>query len=214
MKTPFKAIIEECIDHLGKSFSDSSALYFSESDLQSELFSLLLHALPSEAIISNKSVWGTQKTPLVRPCISRALHSELHLPEGRIDLAVLDLARVAMHVNSRGRFGHIQLQPGGHVFVEIKASRSNRSQVTSKPAWFKSIHSDIVKLNRYKHLCFLLCFDFSGILSVQDIENLKAEANRNVTIRYFIDPHKDQWFDNTKTANHCIQRIAEKAGSR
>jgi hypothetical protein len=201
MKTPVKTIVEECIDRLCKNFSDNSLLYFSESDLQSELFSLLLHELPLDTMIPNISVWGTQRAPAVRPCISRTLHTELHLPEGRIDLAVLDLAWVTMSVNSRGRFGHIQLRDGGHVFIEVKASRSNRSQVTSKPAWVKSIRSDIIKLNRYTHLCFLLCFDFSGMLTEKEIEALKTGANQNVTIRYFIDPRKDQWFDNAETAN-------------
>lgn len=198
MKTPVKNIVKECIDRLGKNFSDNSLLYFSESDLQSELFSLLLHELPPETMIPNISVWGTQRAPVVRPCISRTLHTELHLPEGRIDLAVLDFAGVTMSVNSRGRFGHIQLQDGYHIFIEVKASRSNRSQVTSKTAWIKSIRSDIVKLNKYTHLCFLLCFDFSGILTKNEIEALKVGANQNVTIRYFVNPRRDQWFDNAE----------------
>jgi hypothetical protein len=214
MGTTFKAIVKECIDHLAKRFSDSSAFYFSESDLQSELFSRLLQALPSETMISNQAVWGTQSPPSLRPCISRAVHTELHLPEGRIDIAVLDLAKVKMYVNLRGRFGHMQLEPGHHVFIEVKASRSNRSNFTSKTAWLKSIHSDIAKLNKHKHLCFLLCFDFSGILNKEDVRSLKAQAKRNVKVRYFIDPYEDRWFEKPTPANHGLQRIAERSRSR
>lgn len=47
----------------------------------------------------------------------------------------------------------------------------------------------------------------------KEIEALKVEANQNVTIKYFIDPRKDQWFDNAKTANHGVQPIADKSGS-
>ncbi|TSA09790.1 MAG: hypothetical protein D4R73_06340 [Deltaproteobacteria bacterium] len=213
MKRPLTTI-KDCIDRIGKSFSDNSALYFSESDLQSELFSFLLHELPSEGRIPNTSVWGTQRDPVLRPFSSRALHTELLLPEGRIDLAILDLDNVTVSVNSRGRFGHLQLQDGDHVFIEIKASRTNRSQITSKPAWVKSIRSDIVKLGRYGHPCFMLCFDFSGILSNTEIEGLKAEAKQNVEIRYFVDPCKDHWFHSAETANHAMHRIADKASSR
>ena len=200
MKIPL-ATIKNCIDRIGKSFSDNAALYFSESDLQSELFCFLLHELPSEGRIPYTSFWRTQKESALRPFSSRALHTEFLLPEGRIDLAILDLDNVTTSVNSRGRFSHVQLQGGDHVFIEIKASRTNRSQITSKPTWIKSIRSDIVKLGMYAHSGFMLCFDFSGILSNTEIEGLKTEAKQNVEVRYFINPYRDHWFHSTETAN-------------
>lgn len=187
------ASIRECIARLRESFASRPAMYFNESDLQSELFALLLDRFGDASSIANVFVWGTSAPKRTRQCISRRLHSELLLPEGRIDLALLDMAHVRLALNSRGRFGHIQLEKGNHVFIEIKASRTNRSRIRSRRAWKNLILSDIKKLNNYTHTCFLLCFDFNSLLTVPSVACLKRRANPNVELLYFESSISDNY---------------------
>jgi hypothetical protein len=109
------------------------------------------------------------------------------LPEGRVDIAVLDLASVTVGINSRGRFGYVQLKEGEHIFVELKTSRTNRCQAHSRKTWAAAIRNDIRKLARYKHRCFMVCFDFSDFLDAKAIRQLKRTATANVKLEYFVN---------------------------
>lgn len=159
---------------------------------------MLLKRYDKEEEIKNIFVWGTRRSRTTRKVFSRRLHSELLLPEGRIDLAVLDLDNVRFAVNSKGRYGHIQLQKGNHIFIEIKASRTNRSCISSKNRWFKSILSDIKKLKyhsqKYAHHCFIACFDFSSLLDDDSVTSLKKQTNKNVELLYFRDDKENNYF--------------------
>ena len=155
--------IREKIAVLAERFNTNPILFFNEADLQTELFTLLLEKNNSQKEISNVYMWGTQKKKPLKRIFTKRVHSELLLPEGRIDLAVLDLDNVTFAVNSKGNFGHIQLRAGNHVVIEIKASRTNRSSITSKPQWSRLLTSDIFKLNKYVHPCFLCLFRLQSI---------------------------------------------------
>ena len=136
MKTEIVAVKKE-IRSIGEFISKHPFVFFNEADIQAELFSRLLVGFGDHFKIPNRQVWGVSKQPLTRSCITRRLHSELLLPEGRIDIAIVDPAAVHLGINSKGRFGHIQLSEGDHIFIEIKASRTNRSSITSRNQWIK-----------------------------------------------------------------------------
>jgi|SRR5271155_748078 len=187
-----------CIETLRSNVLSNPLCYFSESDLQSELFALLLSEFPSVLPITNTSVWGTLNPKRLRRCCSRRVHSELLLPEGRIDVAVLDLEKVRLAANSRGRFGHIQLQDGEHIFIELKSTRTNRSVVSSVHRWNRLLEADIQRLNRYSHQCFLLCFDFCGLLPDSQTESLRKCANPNVELIYVKTDFDRCLFDSTQ----------------
>jgi hypothetical protein len=190
--------IRESIHKLGDKYRTNPTSFFNESDLQSELFQLLLKRYNKEEEIKNIFVWGTRKSRTTRKVFSRRIHSELLLPEGRIDLAVLDLENVRFAVNSKGRYGYIQLQKGNHVFIEIKASRTNRSNIPSKNKWFESVLSDIKKLNnhahRYANHCFTVCFDFNSLLDNASVSSLRRQTARNVELFYFKDDTENNYF--------------------
>lgn len=175
----------ECIHNLSENFRINPDLYFNESDLQSCLFALLLKKFNGENEINNINVWGTDKKKKVRTVSTRKLHSELLLPEGRIDLAVLEIENIRFAVNSRGRNPGFQVEEGNHIFIEIKASRTNRSNISSKNRWYKLIASDIEKLNKYTNKCFMLCFDFNLLLGDWEVSSLKEKAHENIEIFYF-----------------------------
>jgi len=176
--------IRECITNLQGKFLSCPSLYFNESDLQSELYALLLKHFDERKEITNVFVWGTDNPMPTSKCLSRSLHSELLLYNGRIDLAILDLDNVRFAMNSRGRFGHIQVQEGSHVFIEIKASRTNRSNISSRNVWLNLILADIEKLNQYEHPCFMLSFDFNKLLDDSSVVLLKKRARKNVEVLY------------------------------
>ncbi len=188
--------IRKCIENLYRNFYENAEIYFCESDLQSELFALLLKYFGDEEEISNVFNWGPSKNKPIRNVNTRRLHSELLLPEGRIDLAVLDLKKIFFAINSKGRNPGFRIEEGNHIFVEIKASRTNRSAVTSKNTWYKLILSDIEKLNRYSHKCFLLCFDFNTLLDKGRISSLHEKVKRNTELLYF---------QNNKSVNYFIE---------
>ncbi len=188
-----RTCVRECTSEIQEKFNLYPALYFNESDLQCELFALLLDRLGDNCEINNVFVWGTDKIKQTRQCISRRVHSELLLPGGRIDLAVLDLAHVRFAMNSRGRFGHIQLERGDQVFIEIKASRTNRSSITSRNSWIRSIERDIDNLNDHRYRSFMLCFDFSGVLDDPTVARLKRRAKKNIEFLYFTNEIRDNF---------------------
>lgn len=187
--------VRQSIDDLIKSAKANPVMYFGESDLQSELFSILRDRLNTNKELKKIFVWGTQSPKPTRSVLSRPLHSELLLPEGRIDLAILDLDKVRMAINSKGRFGHIQLEPGQHVFIEIKASRTNRSSVSSRSRWIRLILADVEKLRAYSHPCFLLCFDFNRLLDDDAVVSLGQDKPTNLELSYVRDDMNDHFFD-------------------
>lgn len=185
--------VKDNIVTLGKKFESNPALFFNESDLQSELFARLLLRYNNEVKIPNPFVWGTNNPKPAKIVYSRRLHSELLLAEGRIDLAVLDLNNVTFAINSKGRFGHIQIESGKHIFIEIKCSRTNRSSITSRQKWFSLITGDIKKLRRYKHPCFMVCFDFNSLLDNSRISKLQKSVAANLELLYFTNSLADYY---------------------
>jgi hypothetical protein len=115
------------------------------------------------------------------------LHSEFLLPEGRIDLAVLDLRSTRFAFNSRGRFGHAQLECGRHAFIEIKLSRTHRSGISAKQRWLRILREDLDKLRRYQWLSFLLAYDFDFQLSREEIRALSRFAGPRTRVLYIKD---------------------------
>jgi hypothetical protein len=180
-------VVRQRMERLKKNVAVHPFCYLNESDLQAELFALLLPDFSTPCLMTNTAVWGTDSPKPLRDFCSRRLHSELLLPEGRIDLAILDTSKIIFSVNSQGRFGHIQFEEGDHIYIELKATRTNRSSTRSIPAWKALLAADVEKLNRYKHRCFLLCFDFGSIMSESDIPTLMAAAKPHVEVLYFRD---------------------------
>lgn len=196
MKSQAKEI--EIIKNLLSDFSEifwvKPDMFFNESDIQSELYSKLRRNFGRETQFDNVFVYGTDKPKKHRKIPTQRLHSELLLPEGRIDLAILDLENTYLALNSRGKYGGLRIYDGQHIFFEIKASQTSRSRISSKNQWKKSIIKDIEKLNKYKHQCYSLCFDFSGLLEEHEIESMKESANINVEVLYFTTKHKSRYF--------------------
>lgn len=186
-------LVRECITKISDIFYRNSNIYFSESDLQSNLFALLLEKFDAKDELKT-FVWGTDNPKKVKKVITRKLHSELLLPEGRIDLAVLDLEKTVFAVNSKGRNPGIRVEKGNHIFIEIKASRTNRSSITSKNRWYELILSDIEKLNRYTSQCFMLCFDYEHLLGENEISSIRDNANNNVDLHYIKSCHGSSYF--------------------
>lgn len=145
---------------------------------------MLLEFFGDPCEITNVRFWGTSKEKCSYPIITRRLHSELLLPEGRIDIAVLDSENLSFGMNSKGCNGGIRIHKGNHIFIEIKASRTNRSSITSKRTWMKSITNDIDKLAKYSYKSFMLCFEIQRILDEEDIEILQKHAQQKVELLY------------------------------
>lgn len=185
--------IRKCIAEINNRFCQYPSLFFNESDIQSELFALLLKKFGNKTEIKNTSVWGTNKIKKTKKCFTKKLHSELLLPNGRIDIVILDLDSIRFAMNSQGNFGYIQLEDGNHIFIEIKASRTNRSNISSKKKWYDLIASDIKKLNQYTHPCFILCFDFKNILDKTMINSLEKITKKNVELVYLKNKVRDNY---------------------
>jgi hypothetical protein len=192
-----KDIIQSAIDELNKRFYSDPLVFFNESDLQSELFTILNNnkELSRNERIDEIRVWGTDSPDKARDVFTRKVHSELLLPDGRIDIAVLDLSHIILSVNSKGKFGYIQLLNGEHYFIEIKASRTNRSQFSSKNGWAEIIKKDIKKLRRYDFDSYLLCYDFNDLLTPNEIADLKREVGKRTTLVYAKDRYEDRYLE-------------------
>ncbi len=188
-------LVRECVTKISDSFYRNADIYFSESDLQSNLFALLLDKFNVEDELKRTFVWGTDKPKKVKKIITCRLHSELLLPEGRIDLAVLDLEKTVFAVNSKGHNPGIRVEKGNHIFIEIKASRTSRSSITSKNRWHKLILADIKKLNRYTNQCFMICFDYENLLGEKEISSIRNEANKNIEVHYIKSGYVSSHFE-------------------
>jgi len=190
-------VVRESIVTLSDKFKSNADIFLNESDLQSELFTLLLSAYGEKVAIQNISVWGTNAPKKTKAVYTRRLHSELCVPEGQIDLAILDLEHVRLAINSKYHFGHIQLEDGNHIFIEIKCSRTNRSSITSRNRWVGLIRKDVNKLCRYSHPCFLVCFDFSFGLDNKTIAKLQKSCSPNLELFYYTSAEADNYLAGT-----------------
>ena len=189
------------IAELERRFTCCPSAYLTESDVQAYLFSLLLQDFGEPESVHNIFPPETLgQCPTLR-FMTRRLHSELELPEGRIDLAVLDLSRVVVGITpSTGRFRLLRPQRGDHFFIEIKVSRTHRSE-KCKAVWVQSIRSDIQKLqlNRLANHSALICCDFGGLLNEAQVRSLDDLLQNNVELYYFRSAICDRYLDSSQT---------------
>jgi translation initiation factor IF-1 len=184
----------KCVEKISDIFSKNEFIFFSESDLQSYLFSLLLEKFYDKFELET-FVWGTDKPKKVKKIFTGRLHSEFLLPNGRIDLAILDIANVKFSVNSKGRNSGFRINDGNHIFIEIKASQTSRSSITSKNKWTQLIISDIEKLNSFQNPCFMVCFEYEQLLDTHEIELIQQKANSNVKFYYIKSSFENSYFE-------------------
>ena len=180
--------IRRAIQQVNDRIQNHPLAFLTESDIQCQIYAALLPIYGSFEPVSNRSVWGTDCPKPLKFIHTSRLHSELLLPEGRIDLAVLDLCATRFAFNSKGRFGHAQLELGAHAFIEIKVSRTHRSNISSKARWLKLLRADIEKLRCYPWLSFLLAYDFDLQLPKDDIDELSDLAGPLTRVLYLKDP--------------------------
>ena len=182
-----ESTIRDAIQGVNANIREHPLAFLTESDIQCQLYTTLLPAYGCLNPISNTSVWGTTQPRTLKPIQSMRLHSELLLPEGRIDLAILDLSATRFAFNSKGRFGYSQLEPGNHAFIEIKVSRTHRSGVSTRARWIQLLHADLEKLRRYPWLSFLLAYDFDFLLPQEEINAFSKLAGPQTHIIYLKD---------------------------
>jgi hypothetical protein len=184
--TKFERAIRHAIATVNSEILANPLVFLTESDIQSRLYAELLPSFGGVVEAPNTSCWGLEKARKLRPAYSSRVHSELLLPEGRIDLAILDLQATFFRFNSRGKFGHAQLGPtGNHAFLEIKVSRTHRSSLGGKSRWLYLLQTDLNKLARYPWLSFLLAynFDINGVTATE-IAGLRKSVGPNTRLIY------------------------------
>ncbi len=167
-----------------------------EADIQARLYAALVPHFGGLQRVSNTFVWGTPRPRPLMSLMSVRLHSELRLLRGSVDLAILDLSATRFAFNSKGRFGHAQLQPGDHIFIELKATRTHRSQVSTRARWKDLIHADLEKLSQYAWPSLMLCYDFDFHLVGPEVADLKRRAGPRTQFLYFKDTHASCYFEN------------------
>jgi len=190
-------IIRKAIKQVNSVVQKNPLAFLTESDIQCQLYTALLPLFGDIEPVSNTSIWGTAKPRTLKSISSKRLHSELLLPEGRIDLAILDLSATRFAFNSKGRFGHTQLESGNHVFIEIKVSRTHRSRIATQSRWLQLLHSDIQKLRAYPWLSFLLAYDFDFQLSQEHINEISRQAGSHTRFLYLKDDYMSNYFEQT-----------------
>jgi hypothetical protein len=178
--------IRGAIQRVNAEVREHPLAFLTESDLQCQLYAGLLPAYGRLEPVSNTFIWGTAQPRTPKPLQSMRLHSELLLPEGRIDLAILDLRATRFAFSSKGHFGYAQLQPGSHAFIEIKVSRTHRSSI-GKARWLRLLRADLDKLRRYPWLSFLLAYDFDFQLPPAEIRALSRMAGPRTRFLYLKD---------------------------
>ncbi len=187
--------IHRRVDELRRDFNSCPSKYVcGESDLSDELFALLRSDFSALEEIKNIYVWDGKPMPRGLHFLTRRLHSEVRLAGSSIDLAVLDLTHVTVSIDPKGRFSHFQLvedgEKGEHVFIEVKASRTNRGQLGRK-RWRSLIEKDIAKSNRISEgHCLVICFEFDDLLGDAAIAALHERARPNVKLLYCKNPRK------------------------
>ena len=103
--------VRKAINQVNSIIQKNPLAFLTESDIQCKLYSVLLPFFGDLESVTNTPVWLTNSPNKLKPINSTRLHSELLLPEGRIDLAIIDLKAARFAFNSKGRFGHVQLMP-------------------------------------------------------------------------------------------------------
>jgi hypothetical protein len=186
MKT-LESTIRDASQGVNANIREHPLAFLTESDIQCQLYAALLPAYGCLDPVSNTFVWGTTQPRTLKPIQSMRLHSQLLLPEGRIDLAILDLSATRFAFSSNGRFGYAQLEPGNHAFIEIKVSRTHRSGVSTRARWIQLLHADLEKLRRYPWLSFLLAYDFDFLLPQEEINTFSKLAGPQTRIIYLKD---------------------------
>lgn len=204
-----ESAIRDSIERVNAEIRRHPLAFLTESDVQCRLYAALLQDYGSMELVSNTYVWGTTQPQSLQPIQSIRLHSELLLPEGRIDLAVLDLRSTRYAFNSKGRFGYVQLESGNHVFIEIKVSRTHRSGVSTKARWLQLLRADLEKLSRYSWLSFLLAYDFDFQLSQEEINALSKHSSPNTRVLYLKDDFKCCYFE--KPPNNALNRTRKSS---
>jgi hypothetical protein len=159
-------------------------VFLTESDLQSALYSELLPSYGSLVPATRTRAWGRGEGRPLRAFLSSRLHTEFLLPEGRIDLAILDLSATWFTFGPGGSLGHVQLEPGAHAFIELKATRTHRSSVTCRSVWLKKLRSDLEKLSQYPWLSYVLAYDFDMLLAPKQILSLRRFAAPQTRLVY------------------------------
>jgi hypothetical protein len=187
-------VIRGAITRVNEEIRKHPLVFLTESDIQCRLYAALLRTYGRIEPIVNTYVWGTTKPRTLQSVKSARLHSELLLPEGRIDLAILDLDASRYAFNSKGRFGYVHLETGDHTFIEIKVSRTHRSGVSSRGRWLQLLRADLEKLSRYPWLSFLLAYDFDFQLPQDDIIALSKLACPHTRLIYVKDDFKCCYF--------------------
>jgi hypothetical protein len=184
--TRFERAIRREIATVNSEVCANPLVFLTESDIQSRLYAALLPSFGGVVEATNASCWGLEKVRKLRPAYSSRLHSELLLPEGRIDLAILDLRSTVFKFSPKGKFSYAKLEASGdHAFLEIKLSRTHRSSLGGKSRWLYLLQADLQKLNRYPWLSFLLAynFDIDGV-NATDIAGLRRSAGPNTRLIY------------------------------
>jgi hypothetical protein len=159
--------------------------FLTESDVQAQLYAALLPVCGDVARVVQAAAWGAGETHKLKPVFSSPLHSELLLPEGRIDLAILDLSATRFTFSPKGHFSHAQLDDAGaHIFIEIKVSRTHRSSLGGRSRWLNLLRADLAKLSRYSWRTFLLAYDFDIGLSKSEVVDLRAYCGPSTRLVY------------------------------
>jgi len=209
-----ESAIRHAIQRVNAEVREHPLAFLTESDLQCRLYAALLPTYGPLQPVTNTFVWGTEQPRPPKRVLSTRLHSEFLLPEGRIDLAVLDLRATRFAFNSKGRFGHAQLKTGDHAFVEIKVSRTHRSGISTKARWLKLLRADLKKLSRYSWLSFLLAYDFDFSLPESEIRALRRLAGPHTRLIYVRDAFGSQYLEEVLPNNRMQQTGSASAGNR
>jgi hypothetical protein len=184
--TKFERAIRQAIATVNSEVKANPLVFLTESDIQSRLYAELFSSFGSVVEAKNASCWGLEKARTLMSTYSSRLHSELLLPEGRIDLAILDLRETLFRFSPKGNFSYVQLGTSGdHAFLEIKVSRTHRSSLSGKSRWLYLLQADLTKLKRYPWLSFMLAYDFDidGV-SATDIAGLRKSTGPNTRLLY------------------------------
>jgi hypothetical protein len=184
--TKFERAIRRAVAAVNSEVLANPLVFLTESDIQSRLYAELFPSFGGVVEATNASCWGLETARKLRPTFSSRLHSELLLPEGRIDLAILDLRETFFRFSPKGKFSHAQLGTSGdHAFLEIKVSRTHRSSLGGKSRWLYLLQADLNKLSRYPWLSFLLAynFDIDGV-NTADIAGLRESMGPNTRLIY------------------------------
>src|SRR5260370_35361874 len=101
--TRFERAIRRAIATVNSEVLANPLVFLTQSDIQSRLYAALLPSFGGIVEAKNASCWGLTRARM-RAIYSSRLHAELLLPEGRIDLAILDLQATVFKFSPKGKF--------------------------------------------------------------------------------------------------------------